>query len=126
MSDAENRTRARAAAQNPSDDLLAMQAGADRLRSGALTDAQECLTHVGTWVYAEGIRMNYRGILQDVILDAAGEVCTLILSPGYRVGEWNASGPVSQYEAKNFGGRRMLRWDSVCEFGSQPADWPTV
>jgi len=77
------------------------------------------------WVYVEGARMNYRGVLVDVLYSGDGTPAGLVLDPCYRVGEWDASGPSSQYEQRQEG-PHIITWGSVCEVGMQLASWPTT
>lgn len=79
-------------------------------------------TLVGSWVYVEGARLNYRGLLKDVMANERGQPEALILEPGYRVGDWGRQGPDSNYEI-DMGGPRYVPYATILEIGKQPDAW---
>lgn len=126
MADSDRRKNERALKNDPHDEEARMRLIATAERDGLQTEHTELRQHLGHWIFIEGARMNQRGKLIDIILDGAGQVMTLILEPGYRLGDFNAQGPNAEYEARNFPGRRMVRWFGVLECGRQPDHWPTT
>jgi hypothetical protein len=77
---------------------------------------------IGQWVYIEGVKLNYRGVLQDVTVDGSGRPSSLLMNPCARTGEWNDF-PKDEYE-ETMNGTRALPWDTVCDFGAMQAHWP--
>lgn len=82
--------------------------------------------YVGKWVYAETYKMNYRGVLIDIVPEPQGGL-VLVFSTLIRVGEWGDD-PAEDYEEPMEATAehpRLLRWDSVTDFGLQQAHWKT-
>ena len=77
---------------------------------------------VGTWVYIEGARMNYRGVLADLFLGHDGQPTGLVMDPCIRVGDWSDQ-PNASYEERMHG-PHLVTWGSVIEIGPQMKAWP--
>lgn len=121
--DERKRKAARDAQSDPTDPLLQAQAANERDRSGAeRTEAVFLREHVGQWVYFETVRINYRGLLKEVEIDALGNPTSLILNPCYRIGAWQIESVTSECHMP---GERAVRWAGVLEFGTQLPRWPT-
>lgn len=76
----------------------------------------ELRSMIGTWLYVEGARMNYRGRLSDVVVSPLGEIEALALEPCWRLGWWDSEGPRQGYNFK-LKGRHLVPWDAVQAVG---------
>jgi hypothetical protein len=79
---------------------------------------------IDKWIYLEGSRMNYRGVLVDVFSGPDGQPSGLVLNPCIRVGEWGDV-PNPTYEER-FPGPHVISWAAVIQVGAQPIAWPTA
>ena len=70
---------------------------------------------IGEWVYVEGARMNYRGVLTDVFASPAGAPEAVALEPCFRLGWWDKQ-PKKGYNFK-LQGRHVIPWDAVQAIG---------
>lgn len=77
---------------------------------------------IGRWVYLEGVKLNYRGVLVGLTRGGDGEPTGLLLDPCSRVGEWQDL-PTEQYE-ETMEGVRLIPYGTLCDVGAQQAHWP--
>jgi hypothetical protein len=80
---------------------------------------------IGTKIYAETFKMNYRGTLTGVIKDAMGSVTHLLVHPLWRVGDWEDQ-PNPQFEECMEGSLEhphALLVEGICDFGLQQKHW---
>lgn len=121
MSDAELHARSRIAAATGEDDGRAAR---DAARAG-LGLVARIRTFVGVWVYVEGARMNYRGLLTEVFVEPSGRIEAIMLEPAWRLGWWETpeAGPRSGYHFK-LEGAAVVPWSAVQGLHEQFKGWP--
>lgn len=119
MSDQEKRTLERAAKAGDPDAMR--KANVDQVRYGEGV-VGHMRTLIGQWIYVEGVKLNYRGILVDLVTNGAGMLEGLLMEPCSRVGEWGDQ-PEEQYE-ETMQGLRLIPYGTVCDVGLQQAHWP--
>ena len=123
MSDEKARKRERdnKAAMGTGDMTGASAVGRDQARAGGgLAGFFRSL--IEKWVYVEGCRLNYRGILKEVYIGGDGEPTGCLLDPCIRVGEWGDQ-PQAQYE-ETMNGPHVLLKEGIIEMGLQMKAWP--
>lgn len=121
MSDSERRRKARDGAA--SGDFSASVAVDTRSGFGLIGHLGR---FIGQWVYLEGYKMNYRGVLLDVIPGTSNADAQLVFSPLFRVGEWGDE-PDGTYEEEMESSQefpRIVPFGSVTDFGLMQAHWP--
>lgn len=82
--------------------------------------------YVGRWVYVEGARMNYVGILAGVTSLGNGDPAELLWERVWRMGDWNRTGPLTQNAMEltiERGLPQWTPWNAVDGFGLAPAGW---
>jgi hypothetical protein len=121
MSDEERRKAQRRSVLRESTALETARAQAAEARSGfGVMGVLQPL--IGEWCYFEGCKMNYRGILRDIVTNVMGDVMGVLCEPLSRVGEWQDI-PTEAYE-ETLTGMRYLQWEGILECGKQQAHWP--
>ena len=123
MSDADLRERERriAAGDAAPGDVARAAREAARFGFGLAEDVRRFL---GLWVYVEGARMNYRGLLREVHVAPDGKVVALVLEPAWRLGWWDTpeGGPRQGYHFK-LNGPVIVPWEAVQALHEQFASW---
>ena len=125
MSD-EKRRKAEHDARKGDPDALA-RAEADRRRSGhGVAGFLDEL--VGQAIYVEGVRINYRGTLREVLYHADGAPAGLVLAPCQRVSYFGKGGPGDGY-TYTLTEPRLVRYEVVHDVGAEGfagQKWPAV
>ena len=124
MSDSKTRELERRVAQDPTDHAAA--AALERERSKAGTSRLSMLRrYVGRWVYVEGARLNYGGVLKAVTGNASGDPCELLFDPLWRIGTWGALPNMDscQLMPSELGMPQWLPWCAVDNFGLMVPRW---
>ena len=115
MSDATRRLKERAAAQG--DPLAAASVQADMARTGrGVSGFLEAL--VGKNIFVEGIRINLRGRLIEVLYHGDGAPAGLVLSPCQRVSYFERAGPQANYTYTHTR-PRMIPYEIVHDIGEE-------
>jgi hypothetical protein len=94
MRDAERRAKQRPA--EAGDTQAVAEVERDNARTGRGV-AGFLLALVGKQVWIEGVRINYRGILLDVLFNGDGSVAGLVLHPFQRISYFNKKEPDTNY-----------------------------
>lgn len=125
MSDTETRAKARRAKAEP-DDVRAVAAhGADMARRGEGVIGF-LLELIGKQVWIEGIRINYRGTLREVLRNSDGTTGALVLSPFQRVSYFQKGGPDTSY-TYNHTKPHLVPYEVVHDIGEEgfaEGAWP--
>lgn len=122
MSDKDRRKRERDAVVGGSEEARTFARDRERCLEGPLARLRR---YVGRDVYLEGARMNYCGILLEVLADAAGDPAYLLFARLWRVGDWDRTGPAAAYAQLlpvEEGLPQWVPWGAVDGFGLAP--WP--
>lgn len=126
MSDEDRRKRQREAEKDPgSAESRARQAAEDERATGALGLERYLNTFIGQWIYVEGVKMNYRGVLVGLAY-YSGDGTQLLVTPCHRVGDWGDYPTEANEEVMTStpDHPRAIPWGSVTEFGLMQAHWP--
>lgn len=123
MSDEKARKKARDA--KAAGDVVGMESAAVHSGRSGAGELGWLLPHLDTWIYVETVKMNYRGVLREVLVDGMNQPSALVMEPCYRVGEWDRSGPTAQYEML-MEGPHAVRYGTVGEIGPMHKSWPRL
>ncbi len=126
MSD-ERRQKAARDARAAGDGEAMARAEADRRRAGhGIAGFLDAL--VGQSIYVEGVRINYRGTLREVLYHADGAPAGLILAPCQRVSYFTQQGPNQSYTYTHTE-PRLVPYEVVHDVGAEgfaTGKWPGV
>lgn len=114
MRDEERTDLARQARDGDSDAARKLETESGRRGEGVVGFLREL---VGKWVYIEGIRINYRGILLEVLTHADGRASGLI-GKWQRVSWFQRTGPEANYTFTHTK-PTMIPYDCVHDIGEE-------
>ena len=126
MSD-EKRRKAERDARAAGDQDAMSRAEADKRRAGVgVGGFLEAL--IGQAIYVEGVRINYRGTLREVLYYADGAPAGLVMAPCQRVSYFGKNGPDTNYTYTHTE-PRLVPYEVVHDVGAEGfsgAKWPGV
>lgn len=126
MSDEKRRKRERDAQAEGGTAALA-GAHADRRRSGhGIAGFLDEL--IGQTIYVEGVRINYRGTLREVLYHADGMPAGLVMNPCQRVSYFQQTGPNTAYTYTHTE-PRLVPYEVVHDVGLEGfagGKWPAI
>lgn len=115
MNDEERRRNQRAAREG--DAMAMVRENVEQARSGeGVVGFLEAL--IGTTVYIEGVRINYRGTLRRVLYHGDGSCAGLVLQPCQRVSYFERSGPQENYTYTHTE-PRLVPYEMVHDVGAE-------